>query len=114
MGAPQLNQPFPFFKETETNQKCCGCNGNNNSGAPSEIPQINAVNPAQFNTMPSSSYINNGNHFMKIDNNSSVEMLNQPVLLGTGQLNGQHSPNSQEFERARTRLNLNLIHKDKK
>ncbi len=25
MGAPKVAQPFLFFKESETNQKCCGC-----------------------------------------------------------------------------------------
>ena len=115
MGPPSVSQPFPFFKETESNQKCCGCNGTNGTGAgaPSEIAQINAVNPAQFNTMPSSQYTNNGSHLMKIEKTASVEMLDRPVLLGTGQLTGGHSPRTEEFDKARTRLNLNLVHRDK-
>ena len=27
MGAPRVATPFPFFKETENNQGCCGCSG---------------------------------------------------------------------------------------
>jgi hypothetical protein len=26
MGTPRVSQPFPFFKETEKNPGCCGCN----------------------------------------------------------------------------------------
>jgi hypothetical protein len=26
MGAPRVSSPFPFFKETEANPNCCGCN----------------------------------------------------------------------------------------
>ena len=29
MGAPRVATPFPFFKEAETNQGCCGCNKQN-------------------------------------------------------------------------------------
>jgi len=116
MGAPRVAQPFPFFKETETNSKCCGCgNGNGRSGfgAPSEIPQVVGMNPAQFNTMPSSTFLNNGHHFMKVDNSASIEMLRQPIAVGTGQITGAHTPRSEEFEKARTQLNLDLVHRDK-
>jgi hypothetical protein len=115
MGAPTVAQPFPFFKETEQNNRCCGCgsNGRSGFGAPSEIPQVVGVNPGQFNTMPSSSYLNNGNHLMKIENSATVEMLKNPVPVGTGQYTGASVPNTLEFPKARTSLNINLIHKDR-
>jgi len=117
MGAPAVSQPFPFFKETEMNKSCCGCgnkgDGRSGYGAPSENAQIVGVDRAQFNTMPSSTYINNGSHLLKVENNASIEMLKQPVVLGTGQLTGAHSPSAQEFGKARTQLNLSLLHKDR-
>ena len=110
-GAPKVSQPFPFFKETETNQGCCGCQAGRS--APSEIPQITAANPAQFNTMPSSGFINTGNHLLKIENTASIEMLKQPVVLGTTLLTGAHHPNTQEFGKEKVRLNLDMMHRDK-
>jgi hypothetical protein len=116
MGAPRVSPPFPYFKETETNKNCCGCGNNKNGrlgyGAPSEIPQIAVADRAQFNTMPSSGYINNGNHLLKVENSASVEMLKQPVIMGTGQLVGGSVPNIREYGKAQTRLNLDLLHKD--
>ena len=114
-GAPAVTQPFPFFKETETNQRCCGCNGTGRTGfgAPSEIPQVVGVNPAHFSTTPSTQYLNNGHHFLKVENTASVELLKNPQVMGTGQLTGDHRPNLQEYEKARTSLNLHLLHKDK-
>jgi len=112
MGAPSVGQPFPFFKETESNKKCCGCG--DKAGASAESLQVTGLNPAQFNTMPSSSYINNGNHFMKIENNAQVQMLKNPVPIGTGQYTGAHAPNTPEYSKARTSLNLDLLHKDSK
>jgi hypothetical protein len=116
MGAPKVAQPFPFFKETESNQRCCGCKGGNGRtgfGAPSEIPQVVGMDPAMMNTMPSSGYVNNGHHLIKTENTASVEMLKDPVVLGTGDLKGTHVPNTLEFQKARTRLNLDLLHKDR-
>jgi len=118
MGAPKVAQPFPFFKSTETNQRCCGCgvkgDGRSGFGAPSEIPQVVGMNPALMNTMPSSGVINNGNHFVKIENSATVEMLQNPVLLGTGTLTGAHRPYAREFEKGRTITNLDILHHDRR
>jgi hypothetical protein len=113
MGAPRVAQPFPFFKEAESNKQCCGCE-KRLSGAPSEIPQVNAINPAQFNTMPSSGFVDNGHQFLKIDKSATLEMLAKPRILGTGQYRSDTHPEVSTFhERDRTSMNLDLIHKDK-
>ena len=112
LGAPRVSQPFPFFKETESNQSCCQC-ANNRDVVASENPQVIANNPGMFNTMPSTQYVANGNHFVKVDKQASVEMLKDPVPLGTKQIRGEHYPKAIEFEKARTQMNLDAVHKDK-
>jgi hypothetical protein len=107
---------MPFFKETETNQRCCGCGqngGRTGFGAPSEIPQVVGINPALTNTLPTTGFINNGGHFMKIENTASVEMI-KPVPIGTGTYTSAHVPFTQAFEHGKTNLNANLIHADKR
>ncbi len=110
MGTPRVSQPFPFFKETETNKSCCGCN----PGATAEIPQVTGIDQGNFNTMPSSTFMNTGKQLMKIDNQASVEMLDKPVVVGTGQLTGVASPNSMEFQKYQPSMNMDLIMKDRR
>lgn len=112
LGAPRVSQPFPFFKETESNKSCCQC-GNNRGVVASDAPQVVASNPGMFNTMPSSQYIANGNHFVKVDQEANIEILKNPVPLGPEQLRGEHHPKANEFEKSRTQMNLNNIRKDR-
>ena len=107
-----MAQPFPFFKEAESNKSCCQC-GNNRGVVASENPQVIANNPSMFNTMPSTQYVANGNHFVKVDKQASVEMLNNPVPLGPQQIRGEHHPRTPEFEKSKTQMNLENIRKDR-
>jgi hypothetical protein len=116
LGAPKVSQPFPFFKETEKNQRCCGCgngDGRTGFGAPSEIPQVVGIDRSLTNTMPSSGYINNGGQMLKVEQTASVEMLKNPVPLGTGTLTGAHVPHAREYEKFRRIINSNLINRDR-
>ena len=113
MGAPRVSQPFPFFKETESNKDCCQCAQNRNVYA-NENPQVVANNPADFNTMPTTSYVANGSHFVKVEKSSSVETLRNPVPLGPALLRKEHAPQQGDaFEKARVRINLDRVHKDR-
>jgi hypothetical protein len=111
LGAPRVAQPFPFFKESEKNTSCCGCA--QNKQVASEYPQVMASNPSMFNTMPSSKFVTNGSHTVKVDKSANIQMLKNPVLLGPQQYSASHKPQSEEFERARISLNLNKIHQDR-
>jgi hypothetical protein len=64
--------------------------------------------------MPSTKYVANESHFVKVENSSSIETLQNPVPLGPSLLRSEHSPNQGGgFEKARTRINIDRIHKDK-
>ena len=117
LGAPKVSQPFPFFKETEKNSACCSCGEKpiNSSFLEVESPvSVHAHNKGEFNTMPSTNYIANGSHFVKVDKRASVEMLKNPVPLGTALLSGKHHPHEESYEKMRTRQNIHRIHKDKR
>ena len=113
MGTPSVSSPIPFFKETESNKNCCGCGNNNNRIVAAESPQVTGINPAMTNTMSSSGFISNGTHLLRVDKNASVEMLKEPIPMGTGQLLSAHTPKVEEFEKARTQMNLNMVHRDR-
>ncbi len=111
MGAPRVAQPFPFFKEVESNKQCCGCG---KLGATSDIPQVNVANPADFSGLPVSGMADNGSHLLKIDKSADVKLFDKPVVMGTGQYRNEHIPYTSEFnQRDRRELNLNLLHKDR-
>ena len=40
-------------------------------------------------------------------------MLKNPIPIGTAQLTSKHSPHELSFEKAKTRINLDKIYKDK-
>jgi hypothetical protein len=109
MGTEMVQAPFPFFKETEINAKCCGCNQNLPAA---ESPQIMASNPNDFNTMSSTSYVHTGTHFLKEEKGAQVKMFNNPVPLGTPQLTNTHYPQTPEFGSAKTSLNIDRVIKD--
>jgi hypothetical protein len=110
-----MTPTFPFFKETETNARCCGCNkGKSDAGAPSQIPSVAGVNLDVLNTMPQTSFFNSPEHVYKVDDTASIKMLKKPRELGTGQYTTTASPNSGEYQNARQSINLNLAYNDKK
>ena len=63
--------------------------------------------------MPSTNYVANGSHMVKVDKRASVEMLKNPVPLGTALLTGNHHPHEQSFEKMKTRENIHRIYKEK-
>jgi hypothetical protein len=64
--------------------------------------------------MPSTNYISNQNHFVKVERSSTIETLNSPVPLGPSLLRKENTPNQgDQYERARTRLNIDRIHRDR-
>ena len=64
--------------------------------------------------MPSTNYVANGSHFVKVDKRANIEMLQNPVPLGTALLTGKHHPHEESFEKYKTRVNIDKIHKDKR
>ena len=65
--------------------------------------------------MPSSQYVANGSHFVKVERSSSVETLKNPVPLGPSLLRKEHIPHQgDKFEKARTRINIDRVYQDKK
>ena len=72
-----------------------------------------AKDPGMFNTMPSSQFIANGSHMVKVDKSATIEMLKSPMLLGPEQYTSNHRPNVEQFEKKKISLNLEKIHKDK-
>merc|ERR1712166_282887 len=130
LGAPKVAQPFPFFKEAEKNSECCQCPGKTSfleveATGPSHLspthtyanenPQFVAADRAAFNTMPSSTMVANGSHFVKVDRSSSVETLKNPVPLGPGLLRPEHNGDQgQKFDKARIRINLKRVHDDRR
>lgn len=111
LGVPQVAQPFPFFKESEKNNNCCSCGEKSNFANGAD--QVFANNKGDFNTMPSTNYISNENHFVKVDKNASIELLKNPVPLGTALMTGDHYPREQSFEKFKTRVNIANIQRDK-
>ena len=64
--------------------------------------------------MPSSQYVANGSHFVKVEKHSSVETLKNPVPLGPSLLRKEHvPPQGQKYDKARIRINLDRVHKDR-
>ena len=65
--------------------------------------------------MPSSQFVANGSHFVKVERSSSVETLKNPVPLGPSLLRKEHVPaQGDKYEKARVRINLDRIHKDRR
>jgi hypothetical protein len=64
--------------------------------------------------MPTTSYVANQSHFVKVEKTSTIETLGNPVPLGASLLRKEHSPNQGDnYEKLRTRINIDRIHKDK-
>jgi hypothetical protein len=81
-GVPRVSTPFPFFKETESNQGCCGCD-NKNSAQPQQMrfaekdlnPNISTVSETRINDL--------GTHVVKSRVTSTVESFSTPKPIGT-------------------------------
>jgi hypothetical protein len=113
MGTPMVSQPFPFFKETESNTNCCGCGGNNPSNVSlSEIPQINNLDETLINNRQTRThYIDDGQMIHKVVRENRVDLLNTPVETGSRQIPASETSIP---EQARTSFNMDLINQDKK
>jgi len=114
-GAPKVAQPFPFFKESEGNKRCCGCDKKRHgSGAPSEIPQVVGVDSGLTNTMPMKGIVNTPSHVYGMQRNAKVEMLKNPVALGSPQLTNVAAPMSRDYKSSMDKINLDMAYEDKK
>ena len=110
MGQPVVSTPFPFFKESETNTQCCGCDKNLPAA---ESPQIKVFNPADFNTIGTTTFANTRTQMLRIENDAKLNMFNKPIPLGTPQLTGIHAPRSPQFESGRTSINIDKVIRDR-
>jgi len=113
-GSLGVMPSFPFFKETENNKRCCGCdNKRHGSGAPSEYPSVVGVDSGLTNTMPSSAIIDSSSQLYRVDKRAKVTMLKNPRALGTGQYTNLAAPNSPEYLAAKDHINLNMAYNDR-
>ena len=109
---------FPFFKETEMNKTCGGCNNGTmgptvrSAGAPTENPQITNVPEAMLNTFPRSTVIDSGTHFIRVDKKSRVNLLKEGLPLSNPRY-GKTTGINNEWEKHRSSLNLNLAYHDR-
>ena len=107
-GMPVINQPFPFFKETETNKECCACQGQSQP----RFKQITANSPADFQTRPTTQIIDTQSHFLKIEKDAKVSLLNTPNQVGPSLLTDTHTPTSPAYLGAKDGLNSDKIYKE--
>jgi hypothetical protein len=107
---------FPFFKETEQNNRCCGCNGTNNnnsqiiSTAPNEYTQIVGVRKAYLNNNPTTEILDTVNTRYKVQSTFKNDMFTTPQPTGPSHYTGQSFPHSQALQAQKNTLNLNLAH----
>lgn len=108
-GAAPVALGFPFFKETETNKACCGCDGKG-KGIVSENQNVNNVNVGDIGTMGSSTIYNDGQSVGTVNTTRSVEFLKKPQLLTGRAVTGSIS-NNPYFDRDRESINIDLANK---
>jgi hypothetical protein len=77
MGAPRVAQPFPFFKESETNQKCCGCGDN----------QLKVITPQQAATTATREIHDFGTHVVQTDTKRRTDLFEHPKQIGDSYYN---------------------------
>jgi hypothetical protein len=100
MGTPKVVQPFPFFKETESNSNCCGCD-QANKGVSFEIPQISIGEP--INKMPQRQISVTPNSVTQTETITDLEFFKTQDLLAPPQITSSNIP-----ERDLNRLNGQL------
>jgi hypothetical protein len=83
MGTPAVAQPFPFFKETESNSSCCGCD-QNKVATPvySQIPQLrlNDMMDAQKGTRIS--YVDTPKQVIEVKEDAKLEFFHKQEATG--------------------------------
>merc|ERR1712151_795313 len=115
LGAPRVAQPFPFFKETEEDKRCCGCDGRRTgTGAPSDIPQVVGLDKGMTNETPIDGIVDTPSHVYGVSRTAKVNMLRNPVALGTGQFTGSTNPNYREYKSSMDKINLDMAFDDKR
>jgi hypothetical protein len=114
IGANGNSPPFPFFKETENNNRCCGCDKKRHgTGAPSEIPQVVGVNGALTQTMPMYGIVDTPSHVYGVQRTAKINMLRNPLALGSPQLTNVSSPNSRDYKSSVDKINLEMAFDDR-
>jgi hypothetical protein len=71
MGQARVSNPMPFFKETESNPNCCGCNK----------PQAR-VNPLDAITQSQVSIQDYGTHVVENRSKSRTQLFDHPKQIG--------------------------------
>jgi hypothetical protein len=71
MGAPKVTQPFPFFKETEKDPSCCGCN------KPHTL-----ITQVQAETQASAQIHDYGTHVVQNNLKVRTHVFDHPVQIG--------------------------------
>ena len=105
-GARGIAPAFPFFKETEQNQRCCGCNKPHETL--NQYPRITGLNPALVSSAPSSQYISTPSDVMRVDRSAKIEIMQKPRPLGAGHYTNTAFPNSREYQQTKDNFNLNI------
>jgi len=89
MGAPRVSTPFPFFKETETNKGCCGCNKQSNNTLVSNIVA---------NTRTARTINDFGSHVVTTETQSRNDIFPTPKQIGDSFYEAPHKEIA-EFEK---------------
>jgi len=76
MGAPKVAQPFPFFKETEQNPSCCGCN-----------KPLSVVSPIQAATQAARTIHDYGTNVVQNDMKTRSMLFEHPIQIGDSYYN---------------------------
>ena len=63
--------------------------------------------------MNSYAYIDNGSHFLKVEQSGSNQMFSKPVVTGSGQYTSTIHPQDREWDNNKHRLNIDLAYNDK-
>ena len=71
MGAPRVATPFPFFKETESNQGCCGCGKRNT-----------LLSNIEANTRVARTINDFGTHVVESETRDRIENFATPKQIG--------------------------------
>ena len=78
MGAPRVSTPFPFFKETEGNQGCCGCKNN----------QARLLSDIDARTRTSRTINDFGTHVVTSENSERIDNFARPKQIGDSYFEG--------------------------
>ena len=108
-GLPVINPGLPFFKETEKEQRCCQCPTAANL---MRFKGIEADNPHDFRVQDRTQFIDNQDHFVKIEKSSSVNVYPSPMPIETPTLNGKGIHTTEYFDAKKEAINIDKIYKE--